>query len=74
LEVKVKLKTLNKRFLEGNPSILLLSKKEKRKEDVSLPPFFPSLHVFPLPLVILFVSFIEDNENIKHGGCELIAL
>jgi len=60
------LRTLNKRLLEGNSGISLLSKKR----CVILPPPSPlplGAISFPLPLVFLFILFIEDNENLKNG-------
>ena len=70
--VRVKLRTLNKRFLGGNPSILLLFEKLKTKKTrVILPPPSPlALGAIgpPLPLVFLIALFIEDNESFKPGG------
>jgi len=69
LEVRVKIKTLNKRFLGANPSIYLLL--NKKKICVLLPLLSPlplGAIGSPLPLVFLLVFFIEDNENLKHGG------
>jgi len=79
LEVRVELQTLNKRFLGGNPSIYSLFKEKQRKTKRSLfflssPPLSLSIIGTPLPLLFFLVFFIEDNENLKHGGGELIIL
>ena len=66
---KVKLQTLNKRFLGGTPSFYSLSKKKEKCVFPLSPPLFHfGVIGTPLPLVFFFVFFIEDNENLKHGG------
>lgn len=70
LEVKVKLRTLTKRFLGDNPSICLLLEKKNKKLCFSFPlahSLFPRRHWFYLSLGFLYVLFIEDNESLKHG-------
>jgi len=75
LEVRVELQTLNKRFMGGNPSIISLFKKKENTKKMCVffsPPLF-HLEVIgtPLPLIFFLVFFIEDNENLKHGGVSL---
>ena len=67
LEVRVELQTLNKRFLGGNPSTSSFLKK-KCVFPLSPPLFHFGVIGTPFPLVFFFVFFIEDNDNLKHGG------
>jgi len=69
-EERVKLRTLNKCFMEGKVVHFFPTKQNKKKKCVSFLPR-PALPfgAMDLPLTSAFspVIFIEDNENLKHG-------